>query len=221
MLTPPDDWTFKNRDVAQAFNAHVREQLPWYDMATGAAAHIARHYLHEGGLMYDIGASTGNLGNALRETIQTRNIEYVPIDNSPNMLDVYDGPNQLIIADALDFKFERFDVAVMFLCLMFLDPARRKAFIKHLTSLIKPGGALIVFDKMEVADGYLATIMHRLTIAGKVATGVPSEQIIQKELSLCGIQRPLPYGFFSYTCPTATEVFRFGEFAGFVITAGE
>jgi malate dehydrogenase (oxaloacetate-decarboxylating)(NADP+) len=41
----PTDWTFRNADVAKGFDRHVREQLPWYGIATGAVAHIARHFV--------------------------------------------------------------------------------------------------------------------------------------------------------------------------------
>ena len=53
----PREWTFENTDVASGFDRHVREQLPWYDLVTGAVAHIARHYIPKDGLVYDIGAS--------------------------------------------------------------------------------------------------------------------------------------------------------------------
>ena len=41
----PREWTFESAAIASGFNAHVREQLPWYDMVTGAITHIARHYI--------------------------------------------------------------------------------------------------------------------------------------------------------------------------------
>lgn len=214
----PSDWTFKNADVAAAFNRHVREQLPWYDLATGAVAHIARHYLPEQGLMYDIGASTGNIGIAMQDILTKRNATYVPIDNSQQMAEVYHGPAQLVVADAVEYDYEEYDVAVCFLVLMFIPPAKRKAFVHKLVNKIKQGGCLIIFDKTEATTGYLSTIMHRLTIAGKVSTGVPAQEIVDKELSLSGVQRPLPHHFMQFVTPNATEVFRFGEFAGWVIT---
>ena len=58
----PDSWTFKTDEVAQGFDSHVREQLPWYDALTQLVAMIARHYLPVGATAYDIGASTGNMG---------------------------------------------------------------------------------------------------------------------------------------------------------------
>ena len=54
-------WTFESRDVADKFDKHVREQLPWYDMITDAVVYITRNYLTEGNRVVDIGASTGNL----------------------------------------------------------------------------------------------------------------------------------------------------------------
>jgi tRNA (cmo5U34)-methyltransferase len=217
----PSDWTFKNADVAAAFNRHVREQLPWYDLATGAVAHIARHYLPEQGLMYDIGASTGNIGIAMQDILTKRNATYVPIDNSEQMAEVYHGPGQLVVADAIDYDYEQYDVAVCFLVLMFIPPAKRKAFVHRLIGKIRQGGALIIFDKTEAATGYLSTILHRLTIAGKVSTGVPAQEIVEKELSLSGVQRPLPHHFMQWVAPSCTEVFRFGEFAGWVIAGPE
>ncbi|WP_321900045.1 hypothetical protein, partial [Paraburkholderia heleia] len=44
--------------------AHVHEQLPWYDLATETVVHFARHYIPNGGRVYDIGCATGNVGRA-------------------------------------------------------------------------------------------------------------------------------------------------------------
>ncbi len=78
----PREWTFENTQVASSFDNHVREQLPWYDMVTGAIAHIARHYIPKNGLIYDIGASTGNVGRAIAETLKERKAQLVGIESS-------------------------------------------------------------------------------------------------------------------------------------------
>lgn len=220
-LVIPADWTFKNASVATSFDRHVREQLPWYEHATGAVAHIARHYIAEGGLVYDIGASTGNIGRALADVLESRSARFVALDNSPHMVAGYAGPGEIVLADATEFEFEPFDVAIVFLVAMFVAPHKRRGWLRSLERQIKPGGALIVFDKTEQATGYLSTILHRLTIAGKVATGVEPSEIIAKELSLSGVQRPLPETFMRFSFPSAVEFFRFGEFAGWVIERPE
>lgn len=167
-------WTFRDTRVASGFDRHVREQLPWYDMTTGVVAHIARHYITEGALCYDIGASTGNIGQAIRHILKARKARLVAIDSAAEMAPQYRGvPGELVIADALEFAFEPFEFATCFLCLMFMPPGRRAEWLASLTGRIKPGGALVIFDKFEPVTGYAATVLWRLALAGKVAQGVP------------------------------------------------
>jgi tRNA (cmo5U34)-methyltransferase len=217
----PQDWTFKNLEVANSFESHVREQLPWYELATGAVAHIARHFISHGGIVYDIGASTGNIGRALDKTLEARKAKLIGIEESEEMASFYNAPGELVIANALDYEYESYDVAIVFLVLMFIDPNKRKQFVQKLIDKIKPGGCLIIVEKTFNYTGYLSTVLHRMTIAGKVSSGVSSSSIIEKELSLGGIQRPIPDSFFKMTSPTAVEFFRFGEFGGWVIEKPE
>ena len=214
----PNNWTFKSKEVAEGFDAHVREQLPWYSMLTRMVAHIGRHYIPESGIVYDIGASTGNIGNALRDTLEVRSAEFIPLDNSPDMLPLYTGPGDMIIADAVDYEYKKFDFAVCFLVVMFMPPEKRTAWLRGMRQKIKPGGCMVVVDKCVPFPGYLGTCMSRLALSEKYQAGVPSEQIIEKELSLAGVQRPLCFGTMP---PDAKEVFRFGDFAAWVLESAE
>lgn len=210
----PTDWTFKDRSVADAFDAHVREQLPWYDLASGAAAHVARHYISQQGLVYDIGASTGNIGNLLADSLAARDARLVAVDDSAEMADLYRGPGDLVVADATELDYAECDVVVLFLVVMFLPVYKRRAFLRRVFDAVRPGGAIVVFDKADYACGYVSTMMRRLTLAGKVATGTSADAIIEKELSLAGVQRPLDVA----DLPGEPVVFfRFGEFTGWVI----
>lgn len=209
------EWTFENASVASGFDQHVREQLPWYELVTGAVAHIARHYIPKGGLVYDIGASTGNIGRALKETLSARKAQLIGIEASAEMCAKYDAPGELVQIDALDYRFQPYDLAICYLVLMFMPVEKRPAFIDMLKSLIKPGGALLIVDKCEAASGYEATVFWRLTLAGKVAAGTDAQSIIAKELSLGGVQRPLDPAMLG---DEASLWFRFGDFAGWLIT---
>jgi len=210
----PNQWTFKSTDIAQGFDQHVREQLPWYSLATGIVSHAARHYIPTGGLVYDIGASTGNIGLAMADCLAMRRATFFPIDNAPQMAQEYKGPGTLTIEDALQYQYQQFDFAVCFLVLMFLPVSERAQFIGKLRGLIKPGGAMIIFDKCEPVKGYVSVVMSRLALSEKLAAGVEPSEIISKELSLAGIQRPLS----KYELgDDAQEIFRFGDFAGWII----
>jgi tRNA (cmo5U34)-methyltransferase len=205
-------WTFENAEIANAFDDHVREQLPWYDLATGLTAHLIRHYLPEGGTLYDIGASTGNITKAVAKVIDDRSATVYAIEPSAEMRDRYQGKGELISDKAESHEYKSFDVAVLFLTLMFVPVERRGQLLEELQAKRKKGGCIIIFDKSEPQGGYLSTVLYRLTLAGKVATGATPTDIIKKELALSGCQRP-------YTCdlPHSREVFRFGDFAGWII----
>ena len=209
----PTDWTFKSADVAGGFDQHVREQLPWYDLMGGAVAHIARHYIPDGGTVYDLGCSTGNIGKLLRGTLEARAATFLPVDNAESMRGLYGGPGEFTVSDVADMDFQEFDVAVAFLCLMFIPLPLRSRLVARLRGKCRNGGAVIIVDKMQSSGGYLGTVMGRLTLAGKAAAGTPADQIIEKELSLAGVQRPLAES----ELPEAIKVFQFGEFAGWVI----
>lgn len=210
----PNNWTFETAGVAAGFDRHVREQLPWYDLATNAVTHIARHYIPDGGLVYDLGASTGNIGRAIAPVLADRNARLIGIEPSAEMVKRYEAPGEIVWAKAEDVDYQGFDLAVVFLTLMFVEPRKRIQLMTRLRHACRPGGAIVVFDKLEPVGGYLSTVFYRLTLAGKRAAGVGADEIIEKELSLCGVQRPIVEGQLggeSYLW------FKFGDFAGWVI----
>lgn len=214
----PGEWTFEKASVAASFDEHVREQLPWYDLATNAVAHVARHYIPRCGRVYDIGASTGNIGNAIVETLNERRAELIPVESSEEMAQAYAGPmkGNLIQSHALEVDYEPFDLAVCFLVLMFLTPADRAELLDRLRAKMRRGGAIVIFDKTATFGGYPGIIMWRLALAAKMASGATPEHILAKELSLRGVQRPLEH----HEIPSDGVLwFRFGDFAGWLIEA--
>lgn len=213
----PTEWTFETSHVADHFDSHVREQLPWYDLVTEAIADIARHYIGEGGLVYDIGASNGNVGRALAPILNQRHANLVAIEKSAEMAARYDGPGHVEVADAAAFTYDYCDFAVAMLSLMFLRPDQADALIMRVRDHLRYGGAFVVVEKTEPPAGYLSVVTSRLTLAAKAKMGAPADQIVAKELSLAGVQRPLDPDMLARH--GAIEWFRFGDFAGYVIEA--
>lgn len=210
----PRNWTFESEGIAAGFDRHVRDQLPFYAAVSGAVAHVARHYVAQGGLVYDLGASTGNVGRALAAVLDDRAATLVPIEASAALCARYAGPGRVLCRDAREITFQPFDLAVCFLFLMFLPIPDRAALLGRLRAAVKPGGAIVVVDKEQAGSGYAATVLWRLALAGKVAAGVPPAEVVGKELSLAGVQRPLRSGELG---ADAVEWFRFGDFAGWLI----
>jgi tRNA (cmo5U34)-methyltransferase len=207
-----NDFKFSGAMVGENFNNHVKEQLPFYEMVTNAVTMIVRNYLPENGLVYDIGASTGNITANIKELALSRNAKVESIERSEEMAKSWNGYGILHTANAADFSYKNFDVCVCFLVLMFLSVEERTHLLLNLKSKLKQGGIIIVVDKLLVDGGYFGTVMRRLTLDCKLKNGASAEEIISKELSLSGVQRPMTKSEL-----TGQEFFRFGEFVGWVI----
>ena len=221
----PDNWTFENTSVARHFDQHVRSQLPWYDMVSDALAFFAAHYLPEsGGLVYDIGASTGNMARLLRPVLEARHVRYTGIEKSRELVNQSkvnaDLPPTayalMVCEDALDFHYQPFDVAILNLVLMFLPLDRRRGFVQRLRERVKPGGAILVVDREDIVSEE-ALMVERLRWHHKVDAGETGADIVAKEMSLAGIQRPIDPEILA----PAYCWFRMGAFAGWILRRPE
>lgn len=214
----PTTWTFKNDGVAAGFDAHVREQLPWYELATESVAHIVRHYLPPNGLVYDVGASTGNIGRAIAPVLEERGGRLIAVEESREMASRYDAPGDVLCKPAQQVAYQPFDVAICFLVLMFLPVGERSTLVESLRRSLRKGGVIIVFDKVDPCCGYFGAVLRRLTMRWKLTNGATPEAIVAKELSLSGVQRPINPAILG---PDAKLFFTFGEFAGYIIEKPE
>ena len=212
----PKVWTFKDKEIAINFDKHVREQLPWYDFATDSIVHIARHYIQENGLVYDLGASTGNIGNALEPILKERKSDFIAIDNSAEMVALYKCKyGKIICQDIKDYRYENFDFCTLFLTLMFVNPKDRERLLDSLYENLSEGGAIIIFDKEINCEGYFGVVNYRLNLLEKIKTDTDYGEIIEKELSLAGIQRPIEKKLLKKY--KAKLFFKFSNFVGYII----
>ncbi len=220
-MKKPDDWiprrwTFESKAVACRFDRHVREQLPWYDHLLGCVEHFGAHYIPRDGTVYDIGASTGNVGRLLNPYLRDRHASLISIEPSKEMS--AEAKNLGIVGDwkiesALDHEFGPFDFAVINLVLMFLPVGLRGQLVRDLVNLVRPGGAIVIVDKVISPPGYLGTVFRRLAMKGKIDAGAIPEEVLAKELSLGGVQRPIS----PHIIPVnAQRFFQFGEFVGWI-----
>lgn len=208
-------FTFKTKEIAEAFDDHVREQLPWYDLTSRSIRHIANHFITNGGTVYDIGAATGNIGQILHETINERHAKLIAIEPSATMAEMYRGGGELVQANVQHISFQPYDFAVSHLSLMFLSKADRADVLRKLIRARKPGGCLVLLEKMISAQGYAGSVMMRLILSEKLNAGASPDDIISKELSLAGVQLPFTYDEIP---EEAIEWFRFADFVGYMIT---
>lgn len=214
----PEVWTFKDDAVSNSFQYHVNHQLPWYNTCTEFVQSLVTSYVGEHGLVYDIGASKGNVTKALIPLFETKEITCIPIEPSAQMLEHYQGaghPRCMTIKDFMESEgLKPFDVAVCFLSCMFMTASERRYMLNQLKHACKDGGVIIIVDKEVPKKGYLATAFSRARQQLKANQGVPHSEIAAKELSLAGVQRPIDPAI--ELGDDWVEFFRMGEFVGWV-----
>jgi len=210
------DWTFKTQQIAKGFTKHVNQHLPWYPLATNLINCIAENYLPEEGTLLDIGASRGNITLRLHDLLVARRALPKSYEISEEMVKEFEGVGEVYLKDAEEID-EYFDVAICHLTLMFNSVEKRARILDKLRLKMREGGCVIIVEKFDVEEsGYAPTVLRRITMRQKLDCGVDAEEIVDKELSLAGVQRPLQVrelcDFYS------TEFFRVGEFRGFILT---
>ena len=213
----PMNWTFKDKNIANNFDRHVRQHLPWYDLVADAISIIAKHYVKQNSVVYDIGCSTGNMGNQLNDLISERNAQLIAIDNSESMASK--NPNRIIVDDAASFEYKKFDLAICNLILQFLSYEQQEILMQKLFKQCNEHGAIIVVDKVynPTESQKMTQIKRHISMNAKLKAGVLHAEITAKELSLIGIQNPInPFKLFKNH--QTTQFFIYGEFTGWIVT---
>jgi tRNA (cmo5U34)-methyltransferase len=213
-------WTFDDPKVVEGFNEHIRTHLPFYEMMHDMVAYLIKNYLPSEGSVVDLGASTGNLIHKILPTLIQREASVVAVDNSYEMIkDIDTRFNEEIKSGIVHTKFhclfDSHDIYVACLVLSFVPVNERQEMINKMIE--NATTAVIIVDKIIDHDGYLASVLRRLTIHMKLKAGVGKVQALEKEMSLAGVQIPLDPAMLG---EDAKLFFRVGEFAGWIIEKG-
>lgn len=87
------------------------------------------------------------------------------------MAERYQGPPEQVVAGVTAFEYQPFDLAVCFLVLMLLPEATRTLLLQQLLDRVRPGGALVIADKVQTPQGNVGTAFGRHTLQQKLAAG--------------------------------------------------
>lgn len=119
-------WTF-GRGVPEHFDEHVARSVPYYRDSHELIASLSDFFLRNGGLVYDLGCSTGSLSKTIALRAADRGVRVVGIDREPEMveaarhncrelpqIDIQEG-------SIVEFSFEPADMIVSFYTIMFVQ----------------------------------------------------------------------------------------------------
>ncbi len=200
--TAPGKFEF-NEPVARVFDDMLERSVPFYKECQQMVIDLALHFAQKKSTVYDLGCSTGTLLRHLVKAIpKSNNIRFVGLDNSEAMLKKARGKLkghlkrcELVEADLeSDFKLVDAGVVVMNYTLQFLPPKRRAAMLKKIYKGLRPGGALILIEKVRGESDSLNDLFVEQYHTYKQNQGYSKLEIAKKREALEDVLIPLKPG---------------------------
>ncbi len=183
-------WVFDNT-VAQNFHTEAQHHIPGYARVLTLCVNIAKTFTPSSARIADVGCAIGETLVGLHNAGFT---ELVGIDNAGAMLHRARSRPELAHVEFIhtqDFPYNKgpFDIVLANWTLHFI--AERKTYLHDIWRGLKPGGLLVLTEKMQSTNDN-RTLYH----AFKARQGLSHEEICIKEKRLEGILEPRPLGWY-------------------------
>ena len=179
--------------VARVFPDMIRRSVPGYSTIIAMTGLLAGRYATSGSNLYDLGCSLGASTLAMRQNLQQPDCRIVAVDSSPAMLegcrtivdtDTHDTPVSLVCARLEDVAIEDASVVVLNFTLQFVPVAERDAVIQRIYDGLRPGGILVLSEKVTFSDPHLDALNIDLHHQFKRANGYSDLEIARKRDAL-------------------------------------
>lgn len=197
---PNGAWSF-NDGVTQVFDDMLQRSIPQYDVMRKTVFELASAFVRENAVIIDPGCSRGEALAPFVETFGTLATQYVGIDVSAPMLQAARERFQPQIDANLvtiqqcdlrtDYPWNVADVTLCILTLQFTPIEYRQRILRTIYQHTRPGGCLILIEKILGATTTINTLMVERYYTMKAHNGYTQEQIERKRLSLEGVLVPV------------------------------
>ena len=188
------DFAF-DKDVVAVFPDMIRRSVPGYELIVPMTGLMAAQHVTDGGHIYDLGCSLGATTLAVLQQVGDRDCRITGVDNSLAMIEqarakLTDPRISLRHEDVRELAFEESDVIMSNWLLQFLPPEDRPAFIARLREALRPGGVLLLSEKVcfddETRQRFNAETHHQF----KRANGYSELEVAQKRTALENVMVP-------------------------------
>jgi tRNA (cmo5U34)-methyltransferase len=192
------DFAFDER-VAAVFPDMIRRSVPGYTELVALLGLFASRYAQPDTRLYDLGCSLGAASLSLRARLSAPGCRIIAVDNSPAMLarcadNLRNAPGntpvELIEADVREVTIENASLVVMNFTQQFLPPDDRDALIARIHAGLRPGGALLLAEKLSFDNPASRELFESLYADFKRANGYSELEIAQKRSALERVMQP-------------------------------
>jgi tRNA (cmo5U34)-methyltransferase len=200
-----------NQSVVDVFPDMLRRSVPGYESIITQSALLASRYVQPASRLYDLGSSLGATSVAMRDSLlqcdraRTNHCEIHAVDNAPAMINasrsIIDAgvvdrdhseltPIVLHEANLEDHPIIDASVVAMNFTLQFVKHDARAALMNKIANALKPGGALILSEKVCFSDPVVNELHIDMYHAFKSANGYSDLEISQKRTALENVLVP-------------------------------
>ena len=192
------DFTF-DRQVVEVFPDMISRSVPGYNTIIDTIGRLSQHYVTDNSNIYDLGCSLGAATSAMRKAILADNCKIIGIDNSPAMVErckihvnAFKGktPVEIIEANILDIEITNASMVVINFTMQFIDAELRAQLIDKIAQGLKPGGLLLLSEKITNSDQVCDQLLIDLHHDFKRANGYSDLEIAQKRTALENVMKP-------------------------------
>ena len=195
------DFTFDTK-VAQVFDDMVGRSVPLYAELQHMLADLTLQFTpSQDGRICDLGCSTGTtIDFILSNPSCPPSAHAFGVDNAPAMLEEarqklathVDAHRVTFVTADLDgdLQLPSVNVVLMNWTLQFVRPIHREALVRQIYTSLRPGGALLMAEKVLVEDSMLNRMYIELYYRYKAKQGYSVEEIQRKRESLENVLIP-------------------------------
>ena len=188
-----------DEQVASVFPDMIRRSVPGYDLILQALPWLAGRVVQAGSRVYDLGCSLGASSQAAREGIRVEGVRIIAVDTSEAMirragerLAAFRShvPVDLLQADVRDVRIEEASLVILNFTLQFIPLEHRLDLLRRIHQGMRPGGVLVVSEKIAVDDPLMDALVTELHHDFKRAQGYSELEVAQKRQSLESVLLP-------------------------------
>lgn len=185
--------------VVDVFPDMIKRSVPGYTTIISMIGDLSERYAQSDSHCYDLGCSLGAATLAMRHRIKAANCDIIAIDNSKAMLqrcqqvmdaDSGEVPVTLVCDDIINASLENASLVVLNFTLQFLPVTQRETLLENIYRALRPGGALILSEKVAFAQSHHHDLMIELHHNFKRANGYSELEIAQKRSALDNVLVP-------------------------------
>jgi tRNA (cmo5U34)-methyltransferase len=179
--------------VADVFPDMIERSVPGYRAIITMIETLTEHYAQSGSTLYDLGCSLGASTLSMRRGLGAEDCKIIAVDNSPAMIercqknlerDHYPTPVEMVCDDIRKVEIANASVVVINFTLQFIPPEERLLLLKKTYQGMRPGGVLILSEKVLFTDAHLNTLLTDIHHDFKRSHGYSDLEVSQKRSAL-------------------------------------